>query len=73
MGLRMNSRLGFGLTVVTCLDVLATAVQRWLCVGPSDRPRRGVLSPTVVHVHTQRIRCTCLKVSCLHNEPVIVC
>lgn len=44
-----------------------------IVVGPSDRPRRGVLSPAVVHVHTQHISCMCLKVSCLHNEPVIVC
>lgn len=73
MGLRMNSKLGFGLAVVTYLGVLATAGQWWLCVGPSDRCRRGVLSPTVVYVHTQHIRCMCLKVSCLHKEPAIVC
>lgn len=57
----------------TYLGVLATAGQWWLCVGPSDRCRRGVLSPTVVHVHTQHIRCMCLKVSCLHKEAAIVC
>lgn len=33
MGLRMNSKLGFDLAVVTYLGVLATRGQSWLCVG----------------------------------------
>lgn len=57
MGFRMNSKLGLVLRVVTCLDVPATAGQRWLCV--LVQPGRAVLSPAMVHVHTQHIGCTC--------------
>jgi len=48
----MNSKLSFGLRVVTRPDVPATTGQQQLCVGTSERPRRVVLVPAVVRVHT---------------------